>query len=141
MVGDPPPPPPPQFPPLAGASIGGLAILKGQWVAWAGAVGVVLGSLLPWASGPFGISVSGTSGDGVITLICGIIVAGVAFRLRRTWAKVVCLLAAVLAVAVGVYHTADLSSTSGLSIGFGLVLTDAGALACVTAVVMAIRER
>ena len=116
-------------------------IRKCQWVGWAGAAAVLFGSLLPWVSGPFGISVSGTSGDGVITLVCGLIIAGVAFGFPRRWAIIIALLAALAAAATGLYDTVHISSEGELSIGFGLVLTDAGAICCIAATAMALGER
>jgi hypothetical protein len=116
-------------------------IRKSQWVAWFGAAAIAFGALMPWASGPFGITASGTSGDGVGTLICGLIIAGVAFRFPRLWAVIIALLAALVAAAAGIYDTVHISTADGLSIGFGLVLTDAGALCCAASSIVALGER
>ena len=49
---------------------------QATWVAAAAAGGIVIGSLGPWATAPFGVSKAGTEGDGVFTLILAV-VAGV----------------------------------------------------------------
>ena len=47
-------------------------------IGYGGLAAILLGSILPWASGPFGISVSGlggsgSGGDGIVTLILGLV--------------------------------------------------------------------
>jgi len=58
------------------------------FIIWGGAALVVLGSFLPWAklTAPFigTITKNGTEGDGVITLVLGLVVAGLAALLLRT---------------------------------------------------------
>ena len=49
-----------------------------RWIGLAGAVGLAVGSLLPWASvtSLFGqIDVAGTDGDGKYTLVLGLVAA------------------------------------------------------------------
>jgi cobalamin synthase len=101
----------------------------------------VFGSLLPWASGPFGISVSATSGDGAITLICGLVVAALAFLFSHKWAAICALLAGLAGTAVGVVDTVNLSGIAGASIGVGLALVDVASLCCVAAAILALGDR
>lgn len=42
---------------------------RARWIGVAAAAATFIGALLPWATGPFGISVSGTSGDGTLAII------------------------------------------------------------------------
>jgi hypothetical protein len=98
---------------------------------------LVIGSLGAWATfGPF--SVAGTSGDGVITLIAGL-VAGVLIVLRRF--TVVTLLAGLVAVATAIYDTATISDSGNeffsASVGWGLILAD---LAAVSLIAWAVAE-
>lgn len=51
---------------LANLSLGGAGLLA------------ILGAILPWAEGPFGSSVAGTEGDGIMTLIGGLVLIGLA---------------------------------------------------------------
>jgi hypothetical protein len=107
-------------------------------MAWAGSAAVIFGSLLPWVNGPSG----GHFADGqVVTLVCGLIMAAIAFRFPRGWAAIVALLVALVAAAASVYETAHISSIRGLSIGFGLALTDAAVICCIAATVVALAER
>jgi hypothetical protein len=79
-------------------------------IALVAAGGVVLGSIGPWGSTPFG-DVAGTDGDGVITLVLGIAAAIVVFTRpsgsRWLWAGLV--LGAFCAI-IGIVDIADLSS-------------------------------
>lgn len=106
-----------------------------------GAAATALGSLLPWATGPFGISFSGTSGDGVITLIVAVVVAGLSLAFRRRLVIALAVLAGLVAMATAVYDTAHISTTEFAGVGYGLVVTDVGALAMVVGTVLAYRDR
>lgn len=102
----------------------------------AGAGAVFVGAFLPWASvGPF--SVSGTDGDGVLTLILAL-VAGVigVFALRKSSVGLAIgsLVAAGLSFAIAAYDIANINSVGDndffeASVGGGLYLTALGALA------------
>ena len=92
--------------------------------------GMVAGTLGPWASGPFGISVSGSQGDGQIVLALAVIAAVLLLsvpnpRLREKTGKltavVVC---AALACAVTIYDAFNIpGATDGVaSVGWGLLL-------------------
>ena len=99
---------------------------------------IVLGSLLPWATvvTVFGsISISGTEGDGVITLFLGGVgLTGVVLALgRRRRAVIVTLTVAVLALLIAVYDIANIADIGGeelarVQIGLGLWLVLVGAL-------------
>ena len=89
----------------------------------AGAASAV-GSVLPWASvGPF--TVNGTSGDGTITLVLGLIALAVAFRLPKS--SVVLMILGGLILAIGLFDIVNISGRNNelfqASIGIGLVLT------------------
>jgi hypothetical protein len=110
-----------------------------RWVQWCGAGLCALGSLLPWAT-VFGISAAGTSGDGVITLIAGLAVGGLAFAYPRRWAAVVSLLAALVAMGTALYDTIHISGTIA-SVGYGLFLTDVAAAACIVSACLALTQQ
>lgn len=96
---------------------------------------VVVGALLPWATLGF-ISVAGTEGDGVITLILGLATAALALLASvkgSRWPLLVGAVLSVLVVLIAIYDISDVSSTA--SVGSGLWLTlIAGGVAVVAAV-------
>jgi lysylphosphatidylglycerol synthetase-like protein (DUF2156 family) len=100
------------------------------------AAAIVIGSLGPWATfGPF--SVSGTSADGVITLILGVLALALIMADRWAWVLVA---AAVIAALVGVIDTIDVSGGNGLidpSPGWGVILV---ALAGISLTVWSVRH-
>ncbi len=80
------------------------------------AIAVVVGALLPWVSvsTAFGtLSVSGTEGDGVLT-IGGAVVAGalLLFGRGRKWAAVIAAVVGVIVTIIGVYDLANVSSAA-----------------------------
>jgi hypothetical protein len=82
------PQPSPGQAPIAGAHAAPSPGPAGaHWLVLGGAVAVLLGSLLPWAevTAPFvgTITVSGTDGDGLLTLLGAILVAGLGFATLR----------------------------------------------------------
>ena len=101
---------------------------------------LILGSLLPWATvsaGFISASKNGTSGDGIMTLICGALVVGLGIWLMRSETPLGWLIggAVVLLVALGisVYDMTNLPSPGnygggsftisiGVEIGIGLWL-------------------
>jgi hypothetical protein len=99
-----------------------------------GAVGAVamivvaVGSALPWVTADFEIvsfSKGGLSGDGVITIIAGLL--GLAFFAvgvvgKARWPFAVALAMSLLATAVAAWDTIDVSGTVGASVGIGLIL-------------------
>lgn len=107
-----------------------------------GAIAVVVGALLPWAtvSTAFGtLSVNGTDGDGVLTLGGGVVAAALLlFGRGRRWAAVVAAVVGVLVTIVGVYDLVNVSSAAAgatsnfarASAGVGLWVTVVGGLAC-----------
>jgi hypothetical protein len=108
-----------------------------------GAAAVLLGSVLPWVvvNAPLvgRIEVAGTEGDGKITLLLG----ALAFTcLARSGWKVLGILSTLGAVAVAIYDVTNVSNAiseaSGsvsASVGMGLWLVLAGAVACLTGAV------
>lgn len=111
-----------------------------RWIGLGASAVIVLGSVLPWAtvSTPFGsISAAGTEGDGVITLILGVI-AVVGFAVQRFRLASI---PAGLALATGVFDLVNVSRTIGdvdsefarASVGYGLWLVVAGGVVAVLA--------
>ncbi len=120
-------------------------------IAAAGAVMAIVGAFLPWVQVPGilgldSLSVTGTDGDGILTLSLGIVTVPLALwaggilgqrsgagRSRSwTWAAVTIL--GVLSFALAIYHLvrirkviADVPAPSGVSLGTGLLLALAGA--------------
>ena len=156
----PPPPPPPAEPLVAPVPEPALASPVTGWAALAtpqprdrnmpaivalAAAGVVLiGSLLPWATAKtvFGsISINGTDGDGVLTLILAVVVGAIAVALLagkrpRLWAYVVLLIAGLLTAFIAVYDLVDISRTVGndyahVSTGAGIWLVAIASLVLV----------
>ena len=107
---------------------------------YGGAALVFVGSLMPWVTGPFGIAVSGTSGDGVITLLLALISLGrfaLAVRPNRAAAwPVIFTIVTVLCCAITVYEFVHISSTEFAGVGSGLVVVAIGSIALVGAVVL-----
>jgi hypothetical protein len=109
-----------------------------------GAAIVLIGSVLPWASVTTfvgTISVNGTNGDGVLTLIGALLIAGLAgpalWGLARRGLLIGALVLSALVAVVALIDIADVSSRvadangTGLvhaSVGFGLWLTLVGAI-------------
>jgi hypothetical protein len=98
----------------------------GLW-GWLSAAALAIGSLGPWATiGPF--SKSGTSGDGILTLIAAAIIAFAIAKARLTLVVVF----AALSLAVAIYDIADVSSSGNdlftASVGWGLIMVTAAAV-------------
>lgn len=104
----------------------------GAVICGAGGIAMMLvcaiGSALPWASVSFlGFShtKNGLSGDGVITIITGLLalaffVVGLATRAR--WPFIVALVMTLITAAIGIYDAVDVSGTELASVGIGLWL-------------------
>jgi len=114
-----------------------------RWIGLAGAVGLAVGSLLPWASvtSLFGqIDVAGTDGDGKYTLVLGL-VAALGFVMRRWIVGGAC---AALGAGICVYDMIRLNNRISdlddellvASIGFGLYVAVAGGVVAVLAAVV-----
>jgi len=138
-----PPPPSPQSTAVPGPE---------RWLVAAGVAAVVIGALLPWVtiSAVFigTVSVAGTEGDGVLTLILGIVGAAVGFQtvfLGRPMGKAIGITIAILALIIGGisgYDMVNIQSTIGdistdgiakANIGIGLWVTGLGALTLLAA--------
>lgn len=100
-------------------------------------------SFLPWANAGF-FTVSGTDGDGVITLVLSLSTGGLFLgleRTRRVVFGVIATVCAVLTMAIYVFDLADISSAVdanafiSVSPGIGLIL---GAPASMAAVILLI---
>jgi hypothetical protein len=80
--------------------------------------GIILGAFLPWAKvGP--MSMTGTDGDGLTTLVLGVGGAILILCSVYAWPAVVAFAVAGIALAVGAYN---LQNTMGTETGVGLVL-------------------
>jgi hypothetical protein len=106
----------------------------------------IIGAFLPWVSVTiFGVTLSkaGTSGDGVITLILGVVIGLLAFRSRSRLSNTATLWALVLSVlveGVAVYDIVNVSNNSYATVGSGLLLTAAGGICGIVASIMRCRE-
>jgi len=108
-----------------------------------GAGALALGSFLPWAEvGPF--SVSGTDGDGVLTLGLGVLIAVVAWpSMQKAIGRgrsITASIAAGLALVVCVYDVVNVSSSDNdfieAEVGIGLWVCTAGAIAVIVGLVL-----
>lgn len=138
-----PPPPSPQSAAVPGPE---------RWLVAAGIAAVIIGALLPWVTitavfiGT--VSLAGTEGDGVLTLILGIVAAAVGFQivfLGRPMSRTIGIAIAILALIIGGIAGYDMVniqsaigdiSTEGLAkanIGIGLWITGLGALTLLAA--------
>jgi hypothetical protein len=143
ISGSPPPPPPLggfAQPPLATRARGDL---RGTWVAAGGAAALFIGALLPWVTGPFGISASGTSGDGIIAIILSVPMAGFAWLMvNRRWASVPTIVVSVLTIALMAFEVVHISTASPLaSLGFGVIVCLVGGVAGLVGGILARRPR
>jgi hypothetical protein len=129
------------------------------WVAMAGAAVVMVGAFLPWVSANavfFGrIETRGIEGDGVATLVLGVVVGFIAlarFRIddRARSVAIVGIVCSLLVIVVGVWDFLDTQrrvrdlnqSIAGFgqaSVGIGLYLTIAGGVAMLLATASAER--
>jgi len=115
-----------------------------MWIGYGGIAALLVGSLMPWVSGPFGLTVSGTSGDGNLTLILAI-AAGLGFTLAirrprsKGWAYGT-LAAGLCCAAVVVYDVVHISTSQFASVGSGLVVACVGTVALLTGVVLHLRR-
>jgi hypothetical protein len=115
---------------------------RSGWIALAGALALGFGSLMPWVTGPFGISVSGTSGDGVLTLIASVPLAVTAVLMaRHRWAAFVATVIAGLAATMMAYEVVHISSAPLAGLGIGVLVCVGGAVAGLVGGVMGIRQR
>jgi len=102
-----------------------------------GAVLVVLGAFLPWAKVGF-LSVDGTEGDGILTLILGLaagLLGALGFLKGAKGLLIGSIVCAGLALLIGVYDIANINSVVDgpfgleVEVGMGLYLTVLGAAA------------
>lgn len=121
--------------------------LPARWLL-GGAGALALGSFLPWAkAGPF--SVSGTDGDGVLTLVLAVIVAIVAWPTIRTSIgrarSITTAIATALALIICIYDIANVSSTGNEfiepQVGIGLWMAAGGGAAIVVGLIIGTQRR
>src|SRR4051794_33541752 len=128
----PPPPPPPPPAPTVGNAVSALSVQAA--LALLGGIIMVAGSLGPWATAGF-ISISGTQGDGKITLVAG--AAAIIFTVLMSAHKggalsaAMAVLAALVGGGAGVVDLKNVQNKlQGLgvgSVGWGLYAVIAGA--------------
>lgn len=107
---------------------------------------ILVGSLGPWGT-VFGISVAGTEGDGVITLILAILAAAGVFltttavdgkpRFKAQWLTIVF---AAISALIGIIDFLDISSSDGVSPGWGLWLVLLASIALTVVGVLLMRR-
>ena len=119
-------------PPTLGNALGQMTLDRAAMLG--GGVLVAIGSVGPWATSPL-VSVSGTSGDGVITLIAAIVLGIVAMLPNKH--VFLASLAVLVAGGVGIYdlihisHTLQSATLGGVQIdhvGWGLYVVVVGAV-------------
>ncbi|MEL7210018.1 MAG: hypothetical protein AAGK32_17600 [Actinomycetota bacterium] len=116
-------------------------------------IALLVGAVLPWATVSTGFgsfSKAGTEGDGVLTLVLGLVIGGLALpmltsRTVKRGLAIGIVIAAGIALAIAIYDIVDVNNTLGDlgefadgSPGVGLYLTAAGAVAAAAGGVMAI---
>ena len=107
--------------------------MTGACLAWfAGAVLIAVGSIGPWATSPFS-SASGTSGDGVITLVAAVVLAVLAVAPNRF--AIFAFLVILVAGGVGIYdffhirnelHSFTIGGVQVDHVGWGLYVVVVG---------------
>jgi hypothetical protein len=103
---------------------------RGAWIALGAAAATFVGALLPWATGPFGISASGTSGDGIIAIILSVPMAVFAWlMLGRRWATVAVMVVSILTIALMAFEVVHISSVPLATLGMGVIVCLAGGVA------------
>lgn len=129
----------------AGRGVSNASRIAG-WVIVGFASLVAIGALLPWASvGAF--NVSGTSGDGVITLPLALLMAalgivrgvGTKATFWQIGVPVVGILTGFLVTLIGVYDSVNISETA--TVGGGLILTILGGLGLIGASIFGLIRR
>lgn len=110
-----------------------------------GAVAMVLvaiGSALPWATASsefYSVSKNGLSGDGIITIVVGLLAlaffaAGIALQAR--WPFVTALILSLIVSAVAIYDTVDIAGQ--VSVGIGVILCIIGGCIGIVAAIVGI---
>jgi hypothetical protein len=140
----PPEPPTPSLPPPPAAPASNIPASPQQgkpltiparepleWVSFLGAVALVLGSFMTWASAGI-FKVAGTEGDGIFTIAFGVGAAILSWKRIWVWATVL----AGLGLAVVVWKLIDIARVGDneflpVSPGIGLYVCGAGALAAI----------
>jgi len=150
------PQPPPSYPvphQFAGATApvvdtGAKARKLAGWVTIAGAAVVIVGSVLPWASVMLVGPVYGTEGDGILTIVCAVIVALMALPAALgkggRWLFGVAAFFGIVAAGIAGYDLSNISALvseeSMASLGPGLPVIIAGGLVILGASVVGIAK-
>ena len=131
--------------PLPAPQVSPVLVKVPHIIAGAACVMIVIAAFLPWAT-VLGLGVSGIEGDGVLTLVLGVMataaVAASAFWQRCRWAAVPAAIMGVAVAGIGVYDWSNVAEEArgvgGLaSVGVGLVLTTIAGVILVPASVWA----
>jgi len=123
-----------------------LGFTTGQKIGLVGAAIVVVGAFLPWVTwGVF--SVAGTSGDGVITLIFGIIIGGLALGSSSNIKAAAVLILGFLVLLIGAYDASNVVSIAEapfgipVKVGTGLGATILGGLIVLVSGIVELAEK
>lgn len=116
------------------------------WGVVGSAVVLIIAAFLPWASLGGLISVSGTDGDGGITIFLGLVagIMGVLAALQgKRWAGITAIVFGVLSFLVGLLNILDVSSTDfgEPTIGIGLWLTALAGLLIIVFGALSLKKR
>ena len=109
-------------PTVAGLRYPGIAL---------GGVLVIVGSFLPWASLSTGLGTftrNGIDGDGVFTLIAGVVLVFLAIAANRRTAQVVGILASIVVLFIVIHDGSAIASIDRSAIGTGFFAAGIGSL-------------
>jgi hypothetical protein len=113
-----------------------------RMIAAAGAVAIIVGSVSPWASVSAGFmseEIRGTEGDGMLTVIGGIVVLGMVYT-RKYLSGLLFAIVAALTLLSDLSNIAEFAGADDsygmVSVGWGLYLASAGSVATVVTLVM-----
>lgn len=102
---------------------------RGSWIVLGAAAATFVGGLLPWATGPFGISVSGVSGDGVLAIILAVFMAGFGWLMvTKRWAVGAAAAVSVLTIAMMIFEVIHITGIQFASLGIGVIVCLCGGI-------------
>lgn len=128
---------------------------RSTWLLAVGTAVVAVGALLPWATvnaGLVSVTVAGTDGDGVITLMLALVVGGLVLAKWKAGLSravvIVSLVLGAIVLAIAIYDAIDIASSVvdsefvdlRASVGIGLWLTLLGSIAMVAGAIWELRS-
>ena len=104
-------------------------------------VAMVVGGIGTWATATFAgitVSVNGSDRDGVIIIVCAVIIALGLFVVSRA-TSFLALVAALAATGTAIYDLQDVAGADHVSVGWGLWVATLASLAAIAVTVMQLR--